>query len=105
MIKYQKLVFLYFLKISVFFLDIDECTRGTHRCRHDEQCRNNEGSYTCVAGCPQGLTRAANGTCVGMYRGEGLLVERLYDLTIAEVIFYMIASKYGVMKNCLVQLY
>ena len=52
---------------AVLFVDadIDECTTGKHRCRDDEQCRNNEGGYSCVDKCPPGLTRADNGSCIG----------------------------------------
>ena len=31
----------------VYFLDIDECARGLDDCRSDEECLNNEGSFTC----------------------------------------------------------
>ena len=29
------------------FLDIDECTTGTHNCTQNQQCVNSPGSFVC----------------------------------------------------------
>lgn len=31
----------------------------------DQQCKNTRGGYTCIDLCPSGMTKAANGTCIG----------------------------------------
>ena len=54
------------MQCLTFHSDIDECMTGKHRCRTDEQCRNNDGGYDCVANCAPGHTRASNGTCIGV---------------------------------------
>ncbi|GAB0100997.1 latent-transforming growth factor beta-binding protein 4 [Sergentomyia squamirostris] len=42
-------------------LDVDECSRGLHRCTHE--CRNKEGGYDCI--CPAGFELAEDGaTCL-----------------------------------------
>lgn len=47
----------------VFTSDINECRQRV--CRLDQQCKNTRGGYTCIDLCPSGLTKAANGTCIG----------------------------------------
>ncbi|CAM9592142.1 unnamed protein product [Lampetra fluviatilis] len=42
--------------------DINECLQ--HACRVDQQCRNTRGGYKCIDLCPNGMTKAENGTCV-----------------------------------------
>lgn len=34
------------------FLDVNECTRGTHKCTATQVCKNGPGYYTCQ--CPPG---------------------------------------------------
>ena len=34
--------------MACFFLDIDECTAGTHNCSTNTFCTNNVGSYNCT---------------------------------------------------------
>ena len=50
----------------MFYIDIDECTAGTHDCPVNATCINNIGNYTCE--CMTGYEW--NGThCVGkLYR-------------------------------------
>ncbi|XP_028301363.1 hemicentin-1 isoform X2 [Gouania willdenowi] len=43
-------------------VDINECRQRV--CRLDQQCKNTRGGYTCIDLCPNGMTKAANGTCV-----------------------------------------
>ena len=38
--------------ISVIYVDVDECADGTNEC--DQNCHNNDGSYTCS--CNAGFT-------------------------------------------------
>lgn len=45
--------------------DINECRQRV--CRSDQQCKNTRGGYTCIDLCPNGMTKGANGTCVGEY--------------------------------------
>ena len=40
-----------------YFIDINECSRGTDRCSNRATCRNTVGSYTC--------------SCNSGYRGNG----------------------------------
>ena len=40
--------------LSYFCLDIDECKKGTDKCRWDERCINTRGSFTCRS-CGFGL--------------------------------------------------
>ncbi|KAK2138508.1 hypothetical protein NP493_7380g00000 [Ridgeia piscesae] len=45
--------------------DIDECVENTHSCRrHDQECRNTQGGFSCIDTCPQGFHKAANGSCI-----------------------------------------
>lgn len=47
---------------SMFFLDINECANGDHRCDNNAYCENTAQSYTCI--CRTGYT--GNGTvCEG----------------------------------------
>ena len=44
-------------------IDTDECVSGEHDC--DQNCHNNDGSYTCT--CEDGYTLSNDGkTCDGM---------------------------------------
>ncbi|XP_027038160.1 uromodulin-like [Pocillopora damicornis] len=43
------------------YLDINECTEGSHRCHRDATCQNTAGSYRC--------------TCNSQYIGDGLNCE------------------------------
>lgn len=43
--------------------DINECRQRV--CRIDQQCKNTRGGYTCMDLCPSGMTKVANGTCIG----------------------------------------
>ncbi|XP_076053538.1 hemicentin-1-like, partial [Oratosquilla oratoria] len=46
--------------------DINECALRMHDCLSEQECRNLEGSYTCITHCPQGLIRADNGSCTDL---------------------------------------
>ncbi|CAG7729741.1 unnamed protein product [Allacma fusca] len=41
--------------------DIDECERGTHTCKGNQQCRNRGGGFICQ--CPTGYIPTATGYC------------------------------------------
>lgn len=46
-----------------FYIDIDECSEGSHDC--EQMCINTHGSYTCS--CDEGYEALNNGrSCVGM---------------------------------------
>ncbi|XP_054713925.1 hemicentin-1-like [Uloborus diversus] len=45
-------------------LDIDECKLGIYSCESDQECKNVDGGYKCIAKCSPGLVRAANDTCI-----------------------------------------
>lgn len=65
------------LTSSLFSLsssDINECRQRV--CRSDQQCKNTRGGYTCIDLCPNGMTKGANGTCVGEYSQYFLLIQR-----------------------------
>lgn len=48
--------------VTVFYLDINECTEGTHNCDGNATCTDTDGSFDCV--CNTGYT--GNGTdCAG----------------------------------------
>ena len=44
--------------------DVNECLDANICGDEDKTCVNSVGGYTCV--CRSGLTKAANGTCIGM---------------------------------------
>ncbi|KAM4812745.1 hemicentin-1 [Urocitellus parryii] len=43
-------------------LDVNECRQNV--CRPDQHCKNTRGSYKCIDLCPNGMTKAENGTCI-----------------------------------------
>nr|XP_044998229.1 hemicentin-1 isoform X3 [Jaculus jaculus] len=43
-------------------LDVNEC--GQNVCRPDQHCKNTRGGYKCIDLCPNGMTKAENGTCI-----------------------------------------
>uniref|UniRef100_A0A8D2B9D0 Hemicentin-1 n=1 Tax=Sciurus vulgaris TaxID=55149 RepID=A0A8D2B9D0_SCIVU len=43
-------------------LDVNECRQNV--CRLDQHCKNTRGGYKCIDLCPNGMTKAENGTCV-----------------------------------------
>ncbi|KAJ1172187.1 hypothetical protein NDU88_004037, partial [Pleurodeles waltl] len=43
-------------------IDVNECRQ--HVCRPDQQCKNTRGGYKCIDLCPNGMTKADNGTCI-----------------------------------------
>uniref|UniRef100_A0A8C3GM35 Hemicentin 1 n=1 Tax=Cairina moschata TaxID=8855 RepID=A0A8C3GM35_CAIMO len=51
-----------------FFLitDIDEYVNECRQnvCRPDQLCKNTRGGYKCIDLCPNGMTKAENGTCI-----------------------------------------
>ena len=44
--------------------DIDECSRGLHKCQKNLDCVNNLGDYACEPPCEEGFERSYNGTCM-----------------------------------------
>lgn len=66
----QVRVFAGFFTIDDFLLiDIDECaTNGT--CGEHAQCRNTEGSYTCVRVCKPGYQERKDDNCTGKHERE-----------------------------------
>ncbi|XP_075384531.1 hemicentin-1 isoform X2 [Tenrec ecaudatus] len=43
-------------------MDVNECRQTV--CRPDQHCRNTRGGYKCIDLCPNGMTKAENGTCI-----------------------------------------
>uniref|UniRef100_A0ABM5GDB4 Hemicentin-1 n=1 Tax=Pogona vitticeps TaxID=103695 RepID=A0ABM5GDB4_9SAUR len=43
-------------------MDVNECRQNV--CRPDQLCKNTRGGYKCIDLCPNGMTKAENGTCV-----------------------------------------
>ncbi|XP_019412229.1 PREDICTED: hemicentin-1 isoform X1 [Crocodylus porosus] len=43
-------------------MDINECRQNV--CRPDQHCKNTRGGYKCIDLCPNGMTKADNGTCI-----------------------------------------
>ncbi|XP_038613568.1 hemicentin-1 [Tachyglossus aculeatus] len=43
-------------------LDVNECRQNV--CRPDQHCKNTRGGYKCIDLCPNGMSKAENGTCV-----------------------------------------
>ncbi|KAG0728614.1 Hemicentin-1 [Chionoecetes opilio] len=43
--------------------DIDECRTFQHDCLEEQECRNTQGSYSCITHCPAGLKPANNVSC------------------------------------------
>ncbi|XP_072199268.1 hemicentin-1 isoform X3 [Excalfactoria chinensis] len=43
-------------------IDINECRQNV--CRPDQLCKNTRGGYKCIELCPNGMTKAENGTCI-----------------------------------------
>ncbi|KAL1775484.1 hemicentin-1 isoform X4 [Sigmodon hispidus] len=43
-------------------IDVNECRQSV--CRQDQHCKNTRGGYKCIDLCPNGMTKAENGTCV-----------------------------------------
>lgn len=48
-----------------FYQDVNECRQNV--CRPDQHCKNTRGGYKCIDLCPNGMTKAENGTCIGEY--------------------------------------
>lgn len=46
-----------------FHQDVNECRQNV--CRPDQHCKNTRGGYKCIDLCPNGMTKAENGTCIG----------------------------------------
>ncbi|GFT31287.1 hemicentin-1 [Nephila pilipes] len=44
-------------------LDIDECYLETHTCLKDQECKNTDGGFECLAVCLPGFSRSINGSC------------------------------------------
>ncbi|KFO28580.1 Hemicentin-1 [Fukomys damarensis] len=42
-------------------IDVNECRKDV--CRPDQHCKNTRGGYKCIDLCPNGMTKAENGTC------------------------------------------
>nr|XP_045732354.1 hemicentin-1 [Mirounga angustirostris] len=43
-------------------VDVNECRQNV--CRPDQHCKNTRGGYKCIDLCPNGMTKAKNGTCI-----------------------------------------
>ncbi|XP_007935886.1 hemicentin-1 [Orycteropus afer afer] len=43
-------------------VDVNECRQNV--CRPDQHCQNSRGGYRCIDLCPNGMTKAENGTCI-----------------------------------------
>uniref|UniRef100_G1MRA1 Hemicentin-1 n=1 Tax=Meleagris gallopavo TaxID=9103 RepID=G1MRA1_MELGA len=43
-------------------IDINECRQNV--CRPNQFCKNTRGGYKCIELCPNGMTKAENGTCI-----------------------------------------
>ncbi|NXJ63832.1 HMCN1 protein, partial [Rostratula benghalensis] len=43
-------------------IDVNECRQNV--CRPDQLCKNTRGGYKCIDLCPNGMTKAENGTCI-----------------------------------------
>ncbi|XP_004706727.1 hemicentin-1 [Echinops telfairi] len=43
-------------------MDVNECRQTV--CRPDQHCKNTRGGYKCIDLCPNGMTKADNGTCI-----------------------------------------
>lgn len=48
----------------MFFVDVDECSAGTHQCDTNANCVNSFGSYHCS--CNAGFISKGN-NCLGTY--------------------------------------
>lgn len=46
-----------------FHEDVNECRQKV--CRPDQHCKNTRGGYKCIDLCPNGMTKAENGSCIG----------------------------------------
>ncbi|GFR16680.1 hemicentin-1 [Trichonephila clavata] len=44
-------------------LDIDECYLENHTCSKDQECKNTDGGFECLAVCLSGFSRSSNGSC------------------------------------------
>ncbi|XP_060132638.1 hemicentin-1 isoform X1 [Zootoca vivipara] len=43
-------------------IDVNECRQNV--CRLDQHCKNTRGGYKCIDLCPNGMTKAENGSCI-----------------------------------------
>nr|XP_048286978.1 hemicentin-1 isoform X1 [Myodes glareolus] len=43
-------------------IDVNECRQNV--CRQDQHCKNTRGGFKCIDLCPNGMTKAENGTCI-----------------------------------------
>ncbi|XP_052593110.1 hemicentin-1 isoform X2 [Peromyscus californicus insignis] len=43
-------------------IDVNECRQNV--CRLDQHCKNTRGGFKCIDLCPNGMTKAENGTCI-----------------------------------------
>ena len=50
---------------NISFLDVDECTTGTHNCHVNATCNNTKGSYECD--CKDGYNGDGQ-ICTGNYK-------------------------------------
>ena len=84
--------------LSLAYLDIDECSTGTHSCSTDAECNNIKGSHNCQ--CKSGYS--GNGhTCTGNpmeycmldLQPNGLLYANIYLISIFESDMLLILKK------------
>ena len=48
---------------KTFLKDVDECEEGTNNCHSEADCKNLEGSFTCI--CKNGY-QGNGSTCIGL---------------------------------------
>lgn len=60
LVKYINIIHFFIIKESVP-VDVNECLRGTHKCKTGQICENHVGFYVCS--CPSGHKMNSNLEC------------------------------------------